>query len=274
MEFKRPRNERRSKFRFAIERDLRYKIAEDGVVVASGSGQTINIGSGGIAFGTDQPLAPSVYVELSISWPVLLDQTCPMRLVVFGQVLRCTGRKSVCSIDTVRVPHAGAHVPAVGNYPPRQHAAALGGSACAKKPCGPPWQAPEVHVRQSIVLERGNRRRLALGLGFGLLSDLALRFALRLDFALALALRSAVGIGFGLRFPIGACGRRLAVAAVIGHVPTRSLELNRRQRNQPFQLSAASFVDRQDRIREFLPDLKSLTTLVTPIIVKWHGLSC
>jgi hypothetical protein len=99
MEFKRPRNERRSKFRFTIERDLRYKIADDGVVVASGSGQTINIGSGGIAFRTDQPLAPNQYVELSISWPVLLDQTCPMRLIVFGRVLRCNGRKSVCSID-------------------------------------------------------------------------------------------------------------------------------------------------------------------------------
>ncbi len=99
MEFKRPRNERRSKFRFTIERDLRYKIADDGVVVASGSGQTINIGSGGIAFRTDQPLTPNQYVELSISWPVLLDQTCPMRLIVFGRVLRCNGRKSVCSID-------------------------------------------------------------------------------------------------------------------------------------------------------------------------------
>jgi hypothetical protein len=99
MDLKRSRNERRSKFRFAIERDLRYKIADDGVVVASGSGQTINIGSGGIAFRTDQPLAPKQCVELSISWPVLLDQTCPMRLAVFGRVLRCNGRKSVCSID-------------------------------------------------------------------------------------------------------------------------------------------------------------------------------
>jgi hypothetical protein len=99
MDFKRPRNERRSKFRFAIERDLRYKIIEDGVVVASGIGQTINIGSGGIAFRTDQPLTPNRQVELSISWPALLDQTCPMRLIVFGRVLRCNGRKSVCSIE-------------------------------------------------------------------------------------------------------------------------------------------------------------------------------
>jgi len=38
-------------------------------------------------------------VELSISWPVLLDESCPMRLIVFGRVLRCTSRKAVCSIE-------------------------------------------------------------------------------------------------------------------------------------------------------------------------------
>jgi hypothetical protein len=99
MELKKPRNERRSKCRFAIERDLRYKIADDGVVLASGTGQTVNIGSGGISFRTDQPLAANRFVELSISWPVLLNETCPMRLIVFGRVLRSNGRKSVCSID-------------------------------------------------------------------------------------------------------------------------------------------------------------------------------
>jgi hypothetical protein len=90
--------ERRNKFRFAIQRDVRYKLAEDGVVVAAGVGQTIDIGSGGVAFITDKPLTPGGYAELSISWPVLLDKTCLMRLNVFGRVLRCAGRMAVCSI--------------------------------------------------------------------------------------------------------------------------------------------------------------------------------
>lgn len=92
-------NERRTKFRFAIQRDLRYKMAEDGVVVAAGAGQTINMGSGGVAFVTEQPLTPGAYVEISISWPVLLDESLPMRLIVFGRILRCGGRKAVASID-------------------------------------------------------------------------------------------------------------------------------------------------------------------------------
>ena len=99
MDLMKRQNERRSKCRFAIQRDVRYKIAEDGVVVAAGSGQTIDMSSGGVAFVAEQPLTPSGFVELSISWPVLLDETCPMRFIVFGRILRCTGRQAVCTID-------------------------------------------------------------------------------------------------------------------------------------------------------------------------------
>ena len=91
MQFMKRDNDRRSKFRFAIERDVRYKLAEDGVVAASGAGRTIDMGSGGVAFVTEQPLTHGACVELSISWPVLLDESCPMRLIVYGRVLRSTG---------------------------------------------------------------------------------------------------------------------------------------------------------------------------------------
>jgi hypothetical protein len=46
------------------------------------------MGSGGIAFRTDTIQAGGDYIELSISWPALLDDACPMRLVVFGRVVR------------------------------------------------------------------------------------------------------------------------------------------------------------------------------------------
>jgi hypothetical protein len=92
-------NERRTKFRFAIQREMRYKVVEEGTMIASGTGQTIDVGSGGVAFDAEQQLKPGAFVEVSISWPVLLDETCPMRLIVFGRVLRSAGRKTVCSLD-------------------------------------------------------------------------------------------------------------------------------------------------------------------------------
>jgi len=91
--------DRRKKFRFPIRRELRYKVLADRIIMDSGTGQTINMGSGGIAFSIDHELKPNAFIELSISWPMLLDDTCPMRLIAFGRVLRSQGTKSVCTLD-------------------------------------------------------------------------------------------------------------------------------------------------------------------------------
>jgi hypothetical protein len=92
-------HERRSKTRFGIRRELRYKLLENSRIVGTGEGYTVDICSGGVAFQADRPLSPGGFVELSISWPVLLDESCPMRLSVFGRVLRCEGLRVVCTVD-------------------------------------------------------------------------------------------------------------------------------------------------------------------------------
>ena len=99
MELMKKGSDRRSKQRFAMQREMRYKTAEDGVVIAAGLGQTVDIGSGGVAFTADGAMQPGAFIELSISWPVLLDENCPMRLIVFGRVLRANGKRAVCTID-------------------------------------------------------------------------------------------------------------------------------------------------------------------------------
>ncbi len=107
--------ERRTRCRFGIRRELRYKLVEGRKVVAAGAGYTIDVGSGGVAFSADHELEPGAAVELSINWPALLDQTCPIRLVVFGRVLRGAGRTAVCTVDkhefrTARASRADAWV--------------------------------------------------------------------------------------------------------------------------------------------------------------------
>lgn len=91
--------ERRTKARFPIHRELRYKVLEDEAIVASGIGRTIDISSSGLAFDIDQTVKPGAFIELSISWPVLLDESCPMRLIVFGRVLRSGPGNSACTVD-------------------------------------------------------------------------------------------------------------------------------------------------------------------------------
>lgn len=91
--------ERRTKVRFPVQRELRYKLLEGETIIASGTGATCNVSSGGIAFTTDCSLAKGSFVELSISWPVLLDSGCPMRLIVFGKVVRTGLRRAVCTVE-------------------------------------------------------------------------------------------------------------------------------------------------------------------------------
>jgi len=82
-----------------MNRELRYKLLEDDTIVASGLGHTVDMSSSGVGFTIDQRLKPGSFIELSISWPVLLDETCPMRLIVFGRVQRCSDQKTVCTVD-------------------------------------------------------------------------------------------------------------------------------------------------------------------------------
>jgi hypothetical protein len=91
--------ERRAKIRFPMLREMRYKILEDDRIVASGAGTTCNMSSGGVAFVPDRPLALGTFIELAISWPVALDNGCPMRLVVFGKVVRAGNQRTACTVE-------------------------------------------------------------------------------------------------------------------------------------------------------------------------------
>jgi hypothetical protein len=91
--------ERRRKARFPMHRELRYKVLDQDTIVEAGMGQTVDMGSGGVAFRIDSQLTPGLLIELSISWPVLLEDACPMRLIVFGRVLRSAHHQTVCTVD-------------------------------------------------------------------------------------------------------------------------------------------------------------------------------
>jgi len=92
-------SERRSKYRFPMQRELRYKLLKDGASCQAGVGETVDMGSGGIGFSIGHDLPVGAFIELSISWPVLLDSSCPMRLNVFGRVVRNENGKCACTID-------------------------------------------------------------------------------------------------------------------------------------------------------------------------------
>ena len=80
--------ERRASQRFPIERHVRFKVR--GVQPAlAGTGTTVNMSSRGVLFTTDQHLRKGCPVMLEIKWPVLLDDTRPLKLVTRGAIVWC-----------------------------------------------------------------------------------------------------------------------------------------------------------------------------------------
>jgi c-di-GMP-binding flagellar brake protein YcgR len=91
--------ERRMKRRFQIEQDIRYKMLYGQRIAETGSGRTHNISSGGVWFTTESLLTAGMPVELSMNWPVLLNDSCPMKLMIYGCVVRCTDKGAAVAIE-------------------------------------------------------------------------------------------------------------------------------------------------------------------------------
>jgi hypothetical protein len=87
-EVRRPRKVpvRRSPMRFAVELDVKYREVSRRPDNQEGAGKTINIGADGLLFTTQHSLRLGARVQLSLSWPVLLDGRTPLRLVQEGVV--------------------------------------------------------------------------------------------------------------------------------------------------------------------------------------------
>src|SRR4051812_33212416 len=91
-------SDRRRKQRFAIEQELRYKILVRGSrIVGTGTGTSLNISSSGIWFNTPN-LPAKLPVEVSIDWPVLLDESRAMQLSIYGAVVRSNDQGTAVSI--------------------------------------------------------------------------------------------------------------------------------------------------------------------------------
>jgi len=80
--------DRRSKRRFSIEQGLRYRLLYGSRVAESGTGRTLNISSSGVWFTTEGILGTGLPVELSMSWPARLNDVCPMKLMIYGCIVR------------------------------------------------------------------------------------------------------------------------------------------------------------------------------------------
>jgi hypothetical protein len=91
-------SERRETSRFPLCEEVKYKLVH-GKVVTTGTGKTLNIGSGGVLFTTEQRLPLGRMVEISVSWPARLDGTCPLKFVASGRIIRAEADRAAVRIE-------------------------------------------------------------------------------------------------------------------------------------------------------------------------------
>ena len=91
--------ERRIKRRFTIDQEVKYKMLYGQRIAETGVGRTMNISSGGVWFSTENMLTSGMPVELSMSWPVLLNDSCPMKLMIYGCVVRSNEKGAAVAIE-------------------------------------------------------------------------------------------------------------------------------------------------------------------------------
>ena len=91
--------ERRIKRRFQIDQEVKYKMLYGQRIAETGVGRTMNVSSGGVWFSTENMLTSGMPVELSMNWPVLLNESCPMKLMIYGCVVRSNERGAAVAIE-------------------------------------------------------------------------------------------------------------------------------------------------------------------------------
>jgi hypothetical protein len=85
--------ERRLHRRYPIVLGAEYKLLFRGGAQHQGYCRTINISSGGILLAVSG-LPPWGSIEVSLRWPILLNDLVPVKLVVHGDIVRSDGECS------------------------------------------------------------------------------------------------------------------------------------------------------------------------------------
>ena len=80
--------DRRTSNRFAIEREIRYRVVNKKGQQEGGLGKTVNMSSTGILFSTERPIVPGRTLEIAVSWPAQLNNSCALKFCARGRVVR------------------------------------------------------------------------------------------------------------------------------------------------------------------------------------------
>ncbi len=91
--------DRRADRRYRIEMEVGWRVRRRGRLWLAGNGTTIELSSGGILFDAGEVLPAGMRIELTIAWPVMLNGTTPMQMVVYGRTVRAIASQIAVRMD-------------------------------------------------------------------------------------------------------------------------------------------------------------------------------
>jgi hypothetical protein len=101
--------DRRGTSRYPVREEVKYRVIQARDSTTVGTGTTLNIGSGGILFTTEEKLPMGRMVELAVNWPARLGGTCPLKFVATGRVVRSEENRAAVRIERYEFRTRGAN---------------------------------------------------------------------------------------------------------------------------------------------------------------------
>ncbi len=105
------RRDERLHRRYPISLSVEYKLLRRGRVDRTGSGETLNVSSGGVCFRCAERLPARGSIELVMKWPFLLEGVCPLKLVMRGRIVRSDGGRIAIQAEQHEFRTAGNQIP-------------------------------------------------------------------------------------------------------------------------------------------------------------------
>ena len=90
---------RRSERRYHFVMALRFSFQLRGVTYF-GAGHTQDLSRCGVRFTAENAPPVGAVVELRIAWPFLLQNVCPLELVVWGPIVKTDGRGTILEMSS------------------------------------------------------------------------------------------------------------------------------------------------------------------------------
>lgn len=99
---------------YRIYANLTYRVLDGTRVLRRGTGRTTTMSSNRVLLETETWLPADTLIELSLSWPVMLDNRIPLKLVILGRTIVFEGS---IAVDILRHEFRTQAVHGEGSYP-------------------------------------------------------------------------------------------------------------------------------------------------------------